>query len=332
MKVLLNMDEKKEKSRIQFFGKILPPSNGIQQETNDFTQKDIDKMRISMPLFRQHNLNHKIGDLYTLPGDGSLYSFGYIDRNSVLSDSIYEHDIKSSKLKELSLSHAVFAFMDNNKRCILKFPYEVSVVDKGNREGCFFVFSQEEEEEKENLTKMATQTATIPAATNQTTNATTIPVPAAATIATPAIPTTPNNTPTTIPTPMEEDPLSEKSINSAPAEELKKVVFLLKKTVEDQMKSINDANEYKKKVEEDKAKDEQRVKKELESYKQNIHNNLLAMKGKDEAEAFTELFQESMNGKTLEQLAKENRMFSSVSSNMSFFRSKIEENESKMKE
>ena len=123
-----------------FFGKILPPSQDGEPALNHFEQKHIEKMNLDgMPLCRMHKDNHVIGKIMTSVycNDGSRYVIGYIDKDSNLG-KITKFELEMGQLPDLSLKHRFRCTPDKHKKeiNILMLPYEVSIVDEGQRAGC----------------------------------------------------------------------------------------------------------------------------------------------------------------------------------------------------
>lgn len=295
--------------RVRWIGKILPPSDGIVNATNDFLQSHIDKMSLDgLDVCRMHDRDHPIGKVEkTYKGkDGSLYGEGFFNIDDTFGDTVYNFDIKTGKLPDLSLSHGTLAVNGINESCILKVPLELSVVDKGHRPGCFYFCYKEE--------KMETEQKNVPSAIPPAT-----PIPAAAsTSAPPQIPST-------------SELLTPESISKVPPAEILKAFAAMQAKLDEQQKGLIELDSYKKKTEQEKANEEERIKKENESLKKKFHEYIISTGTKEEAEDFGNQFNKMFEGKSLDQLQKENKVFSVISSNFSQLSKKLQQNEEELK-
>jgi hypothetical protein len=276
-------------SKIYWFGKIMPPSTGVKYLSNDFEQKDIDNMRLEgMPICRMHNPDHVLGEIIdTYRGkSGALYAVGCLyGGDDKIGDVVYENEIDKKELTGLSLSHRLIGAKDNNKTRILKLLLEVSVVKEAQRKGTrIFCCLRDKDLEM----------------------ATTVPVVLPPTETQPPAPAVPE------PAKTEHDPMdfTEEELLKEEKADLAQLLLMMNKERKEHQAIIAKAKEFE-------AQQSEKVKKGLEDHKQQLYNSLLKAKGKGEADNWLNNFNDSISGKTLEELEKTRNVFSTVAVNFS---------------
>lgn len=177
------------KGVLLFLGRVLPAADAevdlYKLHANDFKPAHTAQIRLrGMPLYREHKQHRTWGKILGnfQHDDGSQFIFARVD------DPGLAEEIRSGKKRELSMSHYFqMHFNPDGTEVQTKIPYEVSVVKKGNRPGCF-IYHFWETTSNPNLTHIFqnSQKMSTPASADSSAGAA-APAPAAAAAAAPAV-------------------------------------------------------------------------------------------------------------------------------------------------